>query len=415
MEKSILVGVDIGQISHIDYYMEELRNLAISSNFEVVYSLTQSLNKINAKYYIGKGKVEEIKMYVDNLEADVVIMNNELTGSQLRNLEEILQCRVIDRTLLILDIFARRAKTKEAMLQVEIAQLDYMLPRLTGLRDSLNRQQGGIGSRGPGEKKLELDRRKLIKEKSKLEKELRETALNRQVQRKKRNKTSLKKVALVGYTNSGKSTLLNLLLSQSKHKESKFVFSEDLLFATLETSTRKIETLKSHSYIITDTVGFVSNLPHKLIEAFKSTLEEITEADLLIHVVDSSNPYHEKQIEVTNETLKEIGVTSIPIIYIYNKIDLLTEELIPTYYPFIKTSVRDEKEITKINNFIEKHLFGEIITVHFQIPFTHGAVISKLKENYNVKSIEYTNEGTLLMVDINASLLHEYAEYLCKK
>ena len=278
MLKAVLVGADLQNDGMMEYYMEELKNLAIASNLEVVYSVTQAIGRINPALYIGSGKVEEIKSFVKNLDADMVIFNNELSGSQVRNLENILDCRVIDRTLLILDIFASRAKTKEAMLQVEIAQLEYLLPRLTGIRESLNRQQGGIGSRGPGEKKLEMDRRRITTEKAKLLKELQEVVKSRQIQRRTRNKSNIKKIAIVGYTNAGKSTLLNGFIQVTNKDLDKQVFADNSLFATLETSTRHVELANHKDFVITDTVGFVSNLPHNLVESFKSTLEEITEA-----------------------------------------------------------------------------------------------------------------------------------------
>ncbi|MCK5762071.1 MAG: GTPase HflX, partial [Candidatus Izimaplasma sp.] len=323
MYKAILVGADLKNDNLINYYMDELKSLAAARNIEVLYTITQSINRITANLYIGSGKVKEIKTFGDNLGADIIIFNNELSGSQIRNLEKEIGIRVIDRTLLILDIFASRAKTKEAMLQVEIAQLEYMLPRLSGLSESLGRQQGGIGSRGPGEKKLELDRRRIESERSRLKKELSEIVKARKIQRRNRTKSNIKKIAIVGYTNAGKSTLLNALIEYTHRDIDKQVFVENMLFATLETSTRHIVLNNNKQFIATDTVGFVSNLPHNLIESFKSTLEEITEADFLVHIVDTSNEFYEKQIEVTNNTLKEIGVHDIPVIYIYNKYDLI--------------------------------------------------------------------------------------------
>ena len=333
MYKAVLVGADFQNNNSIDYYMQELKNLAEARGIEVVYSMTQAVSKITPNFYIGSGKVQEVKNFVTNLEADMVIFNNELSGSQIRNLEEQIDVRVIDRTLLILDIFASRAKTKEAMLQVEIAQLEYMLPRLNGLMESLGRQQGGIGSKGPGEKKLELDRRRIEADRSRLKKELNEIVKARKVQRKNRLKSNVKKVALVGYTNSGKSTLINKFIEFTTNAIDKKVYVENMLFATLETSTRHIVLSNNKEFTATDTVGFVSNLPHTLIESFKSTLEEITEADLLIHLVDASNEFYEEQIKITNQTLKEIGVNDIPVIYIYNKSDLLTEKITPHHYP----------------------------------------------------------------------------------
>jgi len=415
MFKAILVGADYKNDGMIDYYMEELHNLAVSSNLEVVYTITQAINRVTAKYYIGSGKVEEIKVYVDNLDADMVIFNNELSGSQVRNLEAILDCRVIDRTLLILDIFAKRAKTKEAMLQVEIAQLDYMLPRLVGLSASLNRQQGGIGSKGPGEKKLELDRRKIEIERSKLQKELEEVVKNRKIQRKTRNRSNIKKIAIVGYTNAGKSTLLNALVDKTSQNEDKKVFVKNMLFATLETSTRHISLDNNKEFVITDTVGFVSHLPHKLIESFKSTLEEITESDYLIHVVDTSNRFYETQIKVTKQTLEEIGVHDIPTIYVYNKYDLINHAIEPSNFPYIIVSLLSNEGISQVLEFIEKEVFSDYEIVKLLIPFNEGDVVSYLNENTNIISQNYSNEGTILELELSKIQKEKYKAYITQE
>jgi GTP-binding protein HflX len=412
MLKAVLVGANLNNDGMIDYYMEELENLAEASNIEVVYTLTQSIQHITPNLYIGKGKVEEVKQFVNNLEADMVIFNDELSGSQVKNLEEALDCRVIDRTLLILDIFASRAKTKEAMLQVEIAQLEYLRPRLSGIGTSLNRQQGGIGSRGPGEKKLELDRRRILHEIHKLKSELKDVVKSRQIQRKNRNRSNIKKVAIVGYTNAGKSTLLNALVETTEPDSTKQVFVKDMLFATLETATRHIQLPSNKEFVITDTVGFVSNLPHNLVESFKSTLEEVTEADFLIHVVDASNPYHSKQIQVTNDTLEEIGVHDIPTVYLYNKSDLLDEEINPSYFPCLILSLHSNKDVSHVLQMIERELFKDYETVKLLIPFQEGDFVSFLIENTHVISQNYTNEGTILELELSQIQLAKYADYI---
>ena len=412
MYKAILVGANLNNDKMIDYYMEELRNLAIASNLEVVYSLTQSLKSITPNFYIGSGKVDEIKTFVVNLDADMVIFNNELSGSQIRNLEEALNCRVVDRTLLILDIFSKRARTKEAMLQVEIAQLSYLRTRLVGMRASLNRQQGGIGSRGPGEKKLELDKRRIDHERNKLIKELEEVVKARKIQRKNRNRSSIKKVAIVGYTNAGKSTLLNALIDFTNKDSDKQVLSKDMLFATLETATRQISLGTSKEFVITDTVGFVSNLPHNLVESFKSTLEEITEADYLIHVVDTSNEFYEQQIKVTNETLEEIGVHEIPTLYVYNKFDLIDTEIKPTFFPNVVVSLIEEEGIKSVIEFINKELFKDYEVVKLLIPFTEGELVSLLNENSHIINTEYTHEGTLLELELSQIQKGRYRKYI---
>ena len=412
MYTAILVGADLKSDGLMDYYMEELSNLAKAKNIDVLYTITQSINRITAKFYIGSGKVVEIKTFVDNLNADMVIFNNELSGSQVRNLEAEIGVRVIDRTLLILDIFASRAKTKEAMLQVEIAQLEYLLPRLSGLRESLGRQQGGIGSRGPGEKKLELDRRRIEAERTRLRKELEDIVKARKIQRRNRIKSNIKKIAIVGYTNAGKSTLLNALIDYTNKEIDKRVFIKDMLFATLETSTRHIILNNHKELIATDTVGFVSNLPHDLIESFKSTLEEITEADFLVHVVDTSNKYYEKQIEVTNNTLKEIGVRDIPVIYVYNKYDLINEEIKPLHYPSVIVSLLETSGIKTVINIIERELFKDYEEVKLLIPFDKGDLVSYFNENTHIIKQEYTNEGTLITLELSQILKTKYGRYI---
>ncbi len=412
MYQAILVGADYKSNGLIDYYMEELENLAKAKKIEVLYKITQAISSISANLYIGSGKVKEIKTFVDNLDANLVIFNNELSGSQIRNLEKELDVRVIDRTLLILDIFAARAKTKEAMLQVEIAQLEYMLPRLSGLTPSLGRQQGGIGSRGPGEKKLELDKRRIEAERAKLKKELVEIVKARKIQRRNRSKSQIKKVAIVGYTNAGKSTLLNALMDYTKRETNKQVYVKDMLFATLETSTRHIILNNNKEFIVTDTVGFVSNLPHNLVESFKSTLEEITEADFLVHVVDTSNPFYENQIDVTNKTLEEIGVHNIPVIYIYNKFDLVDKSVNPLHFPSVIVSLLDPFGIKKVIDIIEGELFKEYKQLKLLIPFNKGEILSHLNEHNHISNQQYTNEGTVINVELSPLEVIKYKEYL---
>jgi len=414
MYKAILVGANINNDPMMDYYMEELKNLTMASNVEVLYTITQQIKSVTARYYIGSGKVEEIKTFVDNLEADMVIFNNELSGSQIRNLEEVLEVRVVDRTLLIIDIFIKRAKTKEATLQVEIAQLNYLKTRLIGMSTSLNRQQGGIGSRGPGEKKLELDRRRIDRDVVKLNKELIEIVKSRQTQRRNRNKSSIKKVAIVGYTNAGKSTLLNALIEFTDKDHEKQVYVENMLFATLETATRQIQLDNSKQFILTDTVGFISNLPHTLVESFKSTLEEITEADYLIHVVDTSNVFHEDQIKVTNQTLKEIGVHDIKTLYVYNKFDLLDRSIVPNHYPNVIVSLLTNDGIEKVLNLIKENLFNDYTEYTLLIPYTEGEIVSYINENFKIVSQEYENEGTRLVVELNQEQEIKYEEYIIK-
>ena len=310
IEKAVLVGVNLRNDLHFDYSIEELGNLAEALDVEVVGVVTQNLERINPSHYVGTGKIEEIKHFYEAADANLVIFDDELSPSQIRNLERDLECKVIDRTMLILDIFARRAKSKEAQMQVELAQLQYMLPRLVGLRDSLSRQGGGTGggfkNRGAGETKLELDRRKIEDQIAKLHKELESVKEQRETQRKQRRKSEIPIVSIVGYTNAGKSTIMNQLLNKIDQEDHKQVFEKDMLFATLETSVRQISLPDNKSFLLTDTVGFVSKLPHHLVKAFRSTLEEARDADLLLHVVDASNDENQYMMEITNNTLQAV-------------------------------------------------------------------------------------------------------------
>lgn len=309
-EKAIIIGVNLMNRPDFVYSMQELSNLAAACNMVVVGELSQKVTRVNPSHYIGTGKIQELCVLITEKDASVVICNDELTPSQIRNLESSLDCKVIDRTILILAIFGERAQTTEAQLQVEVAQLQYMLPRLVGLRESLGRQGGGAGlkNRGSGETKLELDRRKIEDRITSLQSELEKLVARRQTQRKQRRKNEVPVICLVGYTNAGKSSLMNAMIELYNPRALKQVFTKDMLFATLETSVRSISLPDRKSFLLTDTVGFVSQLPHHLVKAFRSTLEEVTEADLLIHVVDIANPEYAQHINVTNDTLKELGM-----------------------------------------------------------------------------------------------------------
>lgn len=296
------------------FYIDELKSLCIACDIEVEDVVIQKLEKINPATYIGKGKIEEIRLRLDG---EMVIFDDELSPLQVKNLTDQLQTEVTDRTDLILRIFEQRAQTKEAKLQVEIARDQYLLPRLAGMQEHMSHQQGGSGFRGSGEKQIELDRRIISRKLSRSRKELAQIVKQRQTQRERRKRNNIPVIALVGYTNSGKSTLLNTLC-QNKEKK---VFEKDMLFATLQTSTRNIK-IKNHTCLFTDTVGFIERLPHNLIQAFRSTLEEVKEADLLLHVVDSSFEDYQLQVDTTNKVLEELGVENTPMIYVYNKVDL---------------------------------------------------------------------------------------------
>ncbi|WP_138494731.1 GTPase HflX [Paenibacillus pinistramenti] len=413
-QRAILVGVNLNNQPDFEYSMEELANLAAACDVEVAAQLTQNMEKINKSHYIGTGKVEEVRELYNKLEANLVIFNDELSPSQIRNLETDLDCKVIDRTILILDIFEQRAKTREAQLQVEVAQLQYMLPRLIGLRESLGRQSGGVGTKnkGAGETRLELDRRRIEEKISALSKELEMVVAQRQIQRKQRKKNEIPVVALVGYTNAGKSTVMNALLEVFGGGEGKQVFEKNMLFATLETSVRSIELPDNKSFLLTDTVGFVSKLPHHLIKAFRSTLEEVAEADLLVHVVDYANPKYEQLIQITEHTLKEIGVKDIPTIMAYNKGDLAGAEIPRVEGTSIYMAAKPRTGVPELVDLIKKQVFKDYVTCEMLIPYDQGAVVSYFNEHANVLGTEYENEGTRLKLECKTKDLEKYRQFV---
>ncbi|MGZ9769797.1 GTPase HflX [Bacillus toyonensis] len=413
LQRAVLVGVNLGKEDDFAYSMEELTNLAEACDVEVIGQVTQNLQRVNPSHYIGKGKIEEVTAYVNEVDANMVIFNDELSPSQIRNLEADLDCKVIDRTILILDIFAQRAKTKEAQLQVEVAHLQYMMPRLIGLRESLGRQSGGVGTKnkGVGEKKLELDRRKIEEQISVLNKDLEALVAQRQTQRKQRKKNEVPVVALVGYTNAGKSTTMNAMLEIYNGTEEKQVFEKDMLFATLETSVRNIDLPDNKSFLLTDTVGFVSKLPHHLVKAFRSTLEEVAEADLLIHVVDYANPNYEQLIDITNETLKKIGVENIPTIYAYNKSDMVDVEIPKVQEDRVYLSAKKHVGIEELVEMIRSHIYKEYTKCEMLIPYDQGQVVSYFNNHAHVLSTSYENEGTKLEVECKTSDYEKYKRF----
>ncbi|MDO4261747.1 MAG: GTPase HflX [Eubacteriales bacterium] len=322
-ERALLLGVRLNDGEDFARSMDELSALAGACGMEEAGRITQQMDRPHAALYMGRGKLGEVQDYMEEHPVDVVVFDRSLTPSQMRNLQNILDCPILDRTTLILEIFASRARTREAKLQVESARLQYVLPRLTGMHRALSRQGGGSGlaNKGAGEKKLELDRRRIERRMAELRRELDRVEKEREVQRSRRQTGGVPRVALVGYTNAGKSTLMNRMLDKYTRDPSKKVLEKDMLFATLDTTVRRVSMGAGREILLSDTVGFIHQLPTGLVKAFRSTLEEAREADLLLHVLDWSDEACRAQREVTEETLKELGAGDIPVIYVYNKAD----------------------------------------------------------------------------------------------
>lgn len=417
-QKVLLVGVNLNDEFYFFKSMSELEELVKACQMLPIGSVVQNLKEINSAFYVGSGKLEEIKDKINELHPDLVVFNNELSPSQLKNLELKLDIQILDRTSIILNIFALRAKTNEAKMQVEISKLRYMLPRLSGLHLSLGRQGGGSGfsNKGSGEKQIELDRRIIEDRISKLNKELSEIETRRNIQRRKRSDSEIPLVSLVGYTNAGKSTLLNTLVDLSLSDESKKVYEEDMLFATLETSIRKIKIKDGKEFLLSDIVGFIRELPHMLIKAFRSTLDEVKNSDLLLHVVDFSNEEYEENIRVTNSTLKEIGADNIPVIYVFNKCDEVNDIKLP-YVDGNKVyiSAKNNIGINELINVISNNIFKEYVTCKMEIPFKRGDIVSYLKEKYDFISTQYTNDGTLIEICLNKKDYGKYKNYIIEE
>lgn len=417
--KVLLVGVDTGEEEDFEHSMEELKSLAEAAYKQVVGIITQKLDCANKALYIGTGKVVEVKEFAQECEAEEIIFDNALSPSQIRNLGRELELPILDRTNLILDIFAIRAQTKEAKLQVETARLQYMLPRLVGMNEALSRQGGASGSmsnKGAGEKKLELDRRKIEHRISELRKELEQISKSRDTQRKRRSGSRVPQVALVGYTNAGKSTIMNRLVERLGEQNEKTVLEKDMLFATLETSVRNIESDDNKPFFLVDTVGFIHKLPHGLIKAFRSTLEEVKYADLLVQVVDFSDENYKQHMEVTAETLKELEVGDIPQIIVYNKADKCNVDNIPRVQgKQIYMAAGKDIGIEELVNLIKEQIYADSQNVCFLIPYDKGAISSYLMENATVKAMDYREEGIFLEVNCHKQDALKYASYIFTK
>ena len=408
--RAILVGASTG--GDISYSMEELKGLAEAADIEVLGTMEQYLDHFRAATLIGSGKLKELQELCESMEADLVIFNDELSGMQLRNIEEAVGVKVIDRTILILDIFADRATSKEGKLQVELAQLQYRMPRLLGFGKSLSRLGGGIGTRGPGEKKLETDRRHIQRRMDEIKKDLAELKKNRALQRKKREKNGLPVVALAGYTNSGKSSLMNRLLAM-EDREEKQVLEKDMLFATLDTAQRLVTLEDGKSFILIDTVGFVSRLPHGLVDAFRSTLEEVSSADLILHIVDASFAEKDFQIEVTDKVLGDLGASDREKLLVFNKTDL-----VPDFEPLgygqdaFAISCRTGRGIPELLDAVKEKLFSGVRRTELLIPYDKGSVVNAIINAAKPINVEYRDNGTYIVAELTEADRGRYAEFI---
>ena len=414
-EKAILVGSDTKES------LEELKELTKACDIPVLDLVYQSRSKVDPAFYIGRGKVLEIAALRQSRHANLIIFDDELSGSQVRNLEAALGAKVIDRTTLILEIFARRARSKEAKIQVELAQLKYRMSRLQGLGTVLSRTGGGIGTRGPGEKKLETDRRHIKETIYDLNDELKKIKKNREVQREKRNKESIPKVSLVGYTNAGKSTLRNKLCDLAAQKEvqgKEKVFEADMLFATLDITTRSIVLKNKGVVTITDTVGFVRKLPHDLVEAFKSTLEEVIYSDLLCHIVDASSDNALDQIKAVEDVLQELGSKDKDTILVLNKIDKADEENLEELrkacsdYLVIEISAKEGLNLDGLLDLIEEKLPYKMKKCEYLIPYNRSDINSYLHRNGRVLEEEYREDGTYMQVEVDDEVYNKSKEFV---
>ncbi|KMJ59347.1 GTPase [Bacillus sp. LL01] len=385
-ERVILVGCQLPKVDDETFYysMDELASLTKTANGEVLVTLTQKRERVHPATYIGKGKIEELVQLEEELEPEIIIFNGELAPSQNRNLSKVLNARIIDRTQLILDIFAQRAKSKEGKLQVELAQLQYLLPRLGGKGVELSRLGGGIGTRGPGETKLESDRRHINRRIVDIKTQLSSIVSHRERYRERRKRNQAFQLSLVGYTNAGKSTIFNRLTEAE-------AFEENLLFATLDPTTRKVMLPSGFHALLTDTVGFIQDLPTSLVAAFRSTLEEVTEADLILHVVDSSSPDHVNHEKTVDKLLKELGVEGVPVLTIYNKKDQTTEGFTPAYNEeMLHISALNKADINQLTGKIESLIKKQMEPYHIVIPSSEGKMIAQLKQETVLTKIDFT-------------------------
>ena len=414
-ERAILIGMEWGRndsLWTIDDSLEELKQLADTAGATVIKKFIQKRPKPDPAFFIGRGKVQELALYAQQENIDLCIFDDELSPAQQRNIESVMGIRILDRTALILDIFAQRARTNEGKLQVELAQLQYTLPRIMGKGLMLSRLGGGIGTRGPGETKLEVDRRRIRDRIAFIKDQIEKVKAVRSLHRSKRKKNNVFEVSLVGYTNAGKSTLLNTLTNSD-------IYAKDQLFATLDPTTRQLTLPNKQEIIITDTVGFIQRLPLQLIAAFRSTLEVVTEADLLVHVIDVSHELYKEQAAAVHEVLKEIGAETKPVITVYNKIDKLPPDSkladrLALEEDTVCISAAKKLNLETLQQMIEKHLKSKAVEVTLCIPYAETAKAAQLHETANVLEQEYTENGAVMKVILPVEDLEAYNEYIIK-
>ena len=407
-EKAILAGLDAAVFTRAETAteesLEELEALLETAGGTCVGKLLQSRPAPDPHSFLGEGKAEELRQAVEATGADMVIFDNDLSPSQIRSLEQITEATVMDRSALILDIFAQRAKTREGRLQVELAQYQYLLPRLSGMGASLSRQGGGIGTRGPGETRLETDRRHIRARIARLRQELEEVRRVRGVQRQLREKNSVPVVALIGYTNAGKSTLLNALTGAG-------IPANNRLFDTLDTTTRRLQVSDTLEVLLSDTVGFIAKLPHHLVEAFRATLEELQYADLLLHVIDAADPEREAHMAVVEELAEKLAPQGVPVIEVYNKADLAQPEDIPTGENKIAISAFRGEHLDELLALIEQNLDTGVERLTLLLPYSKAGEVDRLHREAKVYSAEYENEGIRVDAALSRELQGRYREY----
>lgn len=414
-ERAILIGMEWGRndsLWTVDDSLEELKQLADTAGATVIKKFIQKRSKPDPAFFIGRGKVQELALYAQQENIDLCVFDDELSPAQQRNIESVMGIRILDRTALILDIFAQRARTNEGKLQVELAQLQYTLPRIMGKGLMLSRLGGGIGTRGPGETKLEVDRRRIRDRIAFIKDQIEKVKAVRSLHRSKRKKNNVFEVSLVGYTNAGKSTLLNTLTNSD-------IYAKDQLFATLDPTTRQLTLPNKQEIIITDTVGFIQRLPHQLIAAFRSTLEVVTEADLLVHVIDVSHELYKEQAAAVHEVLKEIGAETKPVITVYNKIDKLPPDSkladrLALEEDTVCISAAKKLNLETLQQMIETHLKSKAVEVTLCIPYAETAKSAQLHETANVLEQEYTETGAVMKVILPVEDLEKYNDYIIK-